>query len=43
MFADTANIVYHLSFAEQGKQTSVFRLPFAENKRKLAVSVFRLQ
>ncbi len=39
-FAETANIDYRLSFAGQGKQTSVFRLPFAENKRKFAVSVF---
>jgi hypothetical protein len=25
-FADTANVDHRLSFAEQGKQTSVFRL-----------------
>jgi hypothetical protein len=37
-FAETANVGYHLSFADQGKQTSVFRysvfrtymLPFYE-------------
>jgi hypothetical protein len=27
-FAETANVDYHLSFADQGKQTSVFRFPF---------------
>jgi hypothetical protein len=26
-FADTANVDYHVSFAESGKQTSVFRFP----------------
>jgi hypothetical protein len=42
-FVETA-IVYHcLSFADQGKQTSNFPFPFAVNKRKFAVSLFRLQ
>ncbi len=27
LFAETANVAYRLSFADQGKQTSVFRLP----------------
>jgi hypothetical protein len=40
--AETANVDYHLSFANQGKQISVFRFPFAENKRKFSASVFRL-
>jgi hypothetical protein len=30
-FAETANVDYRLSFADQGKQTSFFRFPFAEN------------
>jgi hypothetical protein len=51
-FAETATAACSLSFADQGKQTSVFRfylqqtteiyhfrLPFAENKRKLPFSV----
>jgi hypothetical protein len=41
-FAETAIVDYRLSFADQGKQTSVFRFA-ASNKRKYAVSVFRLQ
>jgi hypothetical protein len=32
--AETANVDYLYSFADQGKQISVFRFPFAENKRK---------
>jgi hypothetical protein len=43
-FAKTAIVDYCLSFAHQGKQTSVFRIClFAANKRKFSVSVFRLQ
>jgi hypothetical protein len=38
----TANIDYRLSFANQGKQTSVFCFPFVENKQKFTVSVYRL-
>jgi hypothetical protein len=29
-FAETANVDYCLAFADQGKQTSLFRFPFAE-------------
>jgi hypothetical protein len=39
-FVKTANDDYRLSFADQGKQTSPFRFPFAGNTRKFAVSVF---
>jgi hypothetical protein len=46
----TANVDYRLSFAgKENKlsghhgQTSIFHFLFAENKRKFAVSVFRLQ
>jgi hypothetical protein len=42
-FAETAIVDYRLSFANQGKQTSVFRFLFVENKRKFAVAVFHLQ
>jgi hypothetical protein len=42
-FADTANIDYSLSFADQGKQASMFCFLFAENKLKFVVSLFRLQ
>jgi hypothetical protein len=38
MFAETANVNDRLSFANHGKQTSVFHFPFAENKRKFAVA-----
>jgi hypothetical protein len=41
--AETAKVDYLLSFAKKGKQTFIFRFPLAENKRKFAVSVFRLQ
>jgi hypothetical protein len=40
MFAETAIVDYRLSFAGQGKQTSVFRFPQTE---KFAISIFRLQ
>jgi hypothetical protein len=50
MFAETANVDYRLSFADQGKQTVVFRFrfqltmghlsfPFGANKWKLAFSI----
>jgi hypothetical protein len=39
-FAETAIVDYRLSFADQGKQKSVFRL---QQKRKFAVSDFHLQ
>ncbi len=38
-----SNLDYRLLFADQGKQTSVFRFPYAENKWKFAVTVFLLQ
>jgi hypothetical protein len=43
-FAETAIVNNRLSFADQRKQTSLkktnfrFRIPFAENNRKFAVS-----
>jgi hypothetical protein len=40
--AETANVDYRLSFANQGKQTSVL-CRFAKNKQKFAISIFRLQ
>jgi hypothetical protein len=40
-FAETAIVDNRLLFAIRRKQTSVFRFPFAENKWKFAVSVFR--
>jgi hypothetical protein len=33
---ETAIVDYRLSFADKGKQTSVFCFPLAANKRKLA-------
>jgi hypothetical protein len=39
-FAETANVFNHLSFANQGKQMSVFRFPLAENKQMFAISIF---
>ncbi len=38
IFSETANVDYRLSIADQEKQTSVFHLPFAENKGKFAIS-----
>jgi hypothetical protein len=43
MFAETAIVDYRLSFGNQGKQTSVFLFLFAANKRKSAVSIFRMK
>jgi hypothetical protein len=40
MFAETANVAYSFPFADQGKQTSVFRL---QKTNKYAVSVYQLQ
>ncbi len=40
-FAETENVVYRLSFADQGKQNSVFR--FLKTDGSWAVYVFRLQ
>jgi hypothetical protein len=51
-FAETAIVNYHLSFADQGNQTSVFRFrlqqtnesfpfPFSVNSKKMKVAVFR--
>jgi hypothetical protein len=47
-FAETEIVDYSLSFADQGKQTSIFgfRFALAENKKKLPFSVssvFRLR
>jgi hypothetical protein len=36
-FDETANVDYLLMFADQGKQTSIFRFAFAEKKRNFAV------
>jgi hypothetical protein len=38
-FAETAKVDYHWSFADQGKQTSVFHFPFVANKWKWPFSV----
>jgi hypothetical protein len=43
MFAETAIVDYHLSFADQEKKTVSFLFLFAEIKRKIAVSFFHLQ
>jgi hypothetical protein len=40
--AETAIVDYRLSFADHGKQTSVFRFRLQANKRKFAISIFRL-
>jgi hypothetical protein len=42
-FAETAIANNRLLFADQGKQNSIFRLHLQQNKRKFAVSFFRLQ
>jgi hypothetical protein len=39
IFAETAKVNYRLSFADQGKQTSLFRFPFVENKHTSMLSV----
>jgi hypothetical protein len=43
MFAETAIVNFHLSFANQGKQTykqcAVYHFPFVANKQKLPFSV----
>ncbi len=39
-FAEKANADYHLSFADQGKPTSVFCFPLEKNKWKFDVTVF---
>ncbi len=38
-FAETANSTTVYNLPNQGKQTSVFCFPFAENERKFAISV----
>jgi hypothetical protein len=38
-FAETAIVDYRLSFADQGKQTSVYSFRFTANKWKFAVSL----
>ncbi len=38
-FAETANVDYHLSFADQGKQTPVFRC-LAANEIYLLIYIF---
>jgi hypothetical protein len=40
-FAETTILDYRLSFAAPRKTNFRFPLPFAENRRKFAVSVFR--
>jgi hypothetical protein len=35
MIAETADVRYRLSFADQGKQTFTFYFQFVENKRKM--------
>jgi hypothetical protein len=37
IFAETAKVNYRLSFADQGKQTSIFRFTFVENKQMFSV------
>jgi hypothetical protein len=52
MFADTAIVDYHLSFADQGKHTSAFRFrleqtngslpfPFSVCRKRPEIAVFR--
>jgi hypothetical protein len=41
MFADTANIVYCLSFADQGEQTSVFPVSVWSKQTELRCFHFR--
>jgi hypothetical protein len=41
MFSETADFIYYLSFADQGKQSSTVR--FQQTKGSLLLSVFRLQ
>jgi hypothetical protein len=43
MFAETAIVDYHFSFADQGKQTSVFHFRLQQTNLKFAISVFFLQ
>jgi hypothetical protein len=40
---ETAGVDYPLSFADLGKQTSVFPFLFSANKQKFAISVFHLR
>jgi hypothetical protein len=40
-FAETPVVDYRSSFADQGKQTSVFHFRLQRNKLKFAVSIFR--
>ncbi len=42
-FAGSPIVDYRLLFADEEKQTSVFRFRMHQNKRKFAISVFRLQ
>jgi hypothetical protein len=41
-FAETANVDYRLSFADQGKQTAIFHFRLRK-QRKFSIFVFRLQ
>jgi hypothetical protein len=43
MFAETTIVNYRLSFADLGKTNVRLPFPFAANKWKFAVSVFRLK
>jgi hypothetical protein len=40
-FSETAIVHYRLSFADQGKQTSVFPFPFSASSKELEVAIFR--
>jgi hypothetical protein len=39
-FAETAIVDYHLLFADQGKQTSIFRFCFQQSNRSLPFLTF---
>jgi hypothetical protein len=43
MFAKTANLIYHLSFANQEKQTSIFPFRLQQTKGSLLFAFFCLQ
>jgi hypothetical protein len=42
-FAETGNVDYHLSFADQGKETSVFQFRLQQTSKNFPFSVFCLQ
>jgi hypothetical protein len=43
MFAETSNVDYHLSFADQGRQTFVFHFPFPFSicSKQKEIAIFR--